>query len=97
MHIDLVSVFTSGLSVATLTFFAWLTRLGIVNQGQIRNLGDKIDHLEEKLEQKIDMMIESNTTLMKSHDDRIARLEKYFDVIMQTQIKKNEEQLKMET
>lgn len=74
----------------------WFIYRSFSHDMQIKNLGTKIDHLEEKLDQKIDMMIASNITLVKSHDERITRLEKYFDVIMQTQIKKSSEQLKME-
>lgn len=91
MTIELLPALISGLSVVVITFLGWLARLCIVNQGEIKNLGSKIDHMDEKM----DLVIDSNTKLMKSHDDRITRLEKYFDVIMQTQIKKND-QLKME-
>lgn len=97
----------SGLAVAIITGAVWVISRTFAHQGQIKNLDEKIDrnfkHLEEKidltsknLENKIDLVIDSNNKLMKSHDDRISRLEKYFDIIMSGQIRKNSDQLKME-
>lgn len=85
----------------------WFIRRSFSHEAQIKNLGSKIDHLEEKIDQKIDIMIKHLDEKMDRMDqkmdrqdneakERITRLEKYFDVIMQTQIKKNSEQLKME-
>ena len=90
MHIDIFLSVISGLSITIITFLGWLTRLTVIN-------GTKIDHLADKMDAHIKHLDEKINRQDNEARERIARLEKYFDVIMQTQIKKNGEQLKMET
>lgn len=105
-----LTLFSGGDIAATtilVTFFTWLANRTMAHQAQIKNLGDKIDHVEDKmdrgfkhLEDKIDSAIKHMDEKMNIQDkeskERISRLEKYFDIIMQTQIKKNSDQLSME-
>lgn len=87
-----LTLFSGGAIAATtilVTFFTWLANRTMAHQSQIKHLDEKIDRSFKHLEDKID-------NLMGSHNERISRLEKYFDIIMQTQIKKNKDQFSME-
>jgi exonuclease VII large subunit len=112
-----LTLFSGGAIAATtilVTFFTWLANRTMAHGSQIKNLGDKIDHAEDKmdrgfkhLEDKIDSAIKYMDEKMSLRDEkmniqdkeskeRISRLEKYFDIIMQTQIKKNKDRFSME-
>ena len=94
-----LTLFSGGAIAATtilVTFFTWLANRTMAHQSQIKNLEDKMDHGFKHLEDKIDSAIKHMDEKVDDSKERISRLEKYFDIIMQTQIKKNSDQFKME-
>lgn len=80
--------------------FTWLANRTMAHQSQIKNLEEKMDrgfkHLEDKIDSAITHIDEKMNIQDKESKERISRLEKYFDIIMSTQIKKNSDQHKME-
>lgn len=98
-----LTLFSGGAIAATtilVTFFTWLANRTMAHQSQIKNLEEKMDrgfkHLEDKIDSAITHIDEKMNIQDKESKERISRLEKYFDIIMSTQIKKNSDQHKME-
>ena len=93
-----LTLFSGGAIAATtilVTFFTWLANRTMAHQSQIKNLEEKMDRGFRHLEDKIDSAIKHMDEKVDDSKERISRLEKYFDIIMQTQIKKNKDQFSM--
>lgn len=99
----LLSLFSGG-GAFVFTGLWWIISRIMSYQGQFKHIDERFKHLEEKIDSavrhiddKIDIILQSNANLMNAHSERIARLEKYFDAIMQNQIDKNSDKFEMST
>lgn len=83
-----INLFSGG-AITVVSGIVWIVYWTIAHQRQLKHLEDKIDYAMKHMDEKMNIQD-------KESKERISRLEKYFDIIMQTQIKKNSDKFSME-